>query len=196
MRYLFGDEKPEKNKFKHRYQVSKIFVEKGLSLAFLKKNRTFSVMSEKSNTFAFELSWASQSKLTNSPLTTSSKTVKSENSSRQKWRMDILEVTIIFSFFLPTRLLPQLLFLPMWKPIPKLCHQTRLAKLSQWLIIYGVQFGKWQKVRYETVFNNSIFLVYCHVTKCHQSCRYSHTFCLCRNLRPFWSMGVSRWKCD
>ena len=59
-----------------------------------------------------------------------------------------------------------------------------------------VQFGKWQKVRYETVFNNSIFLVYCHVTKCHQSCRYSHTFCLCRNLRPFWSMGVSRWKCD
>ena len=60
-----------KNKFKHRYQVSKIFVEKGLSLAFLKKNRPFSVMSEKSNTFAFELSWASQSKLTNSPLTTS-----------------------------------------------------------------------------------------------------------------------------
>ena len=101
-----------------------------------------------------------------------------------------------FLLFLPTCLLPQLLFLPMWKPIPKLCHQTRLAKLSQWLIIYGVQFGKWQKVRYETVFNNSIFLVYCHVTKCHQSCRYSHTFCLCRNLRPFWSMGVSRWKCD
>ena len=72
VRYLFGDEKPEKNKFKHRYQVSKIFVKKGLSLAFLKKNRTFNVMSEKSNTFAFELSWASQSKLTNSPLTTSS----------------------------------------------------------------------------------------------------------------------------
>ena len=61
----------KKTKFKHRYQVSKIFVEKGLSLAFLKKNRPFSVMSEKSNTFAFELSWASQSKLTNSPLTTS-----------------------------------------------------------------------------------------------------------------------------
>ena len=39
---------------------------------FWKKNRPFSVMSEKSNTFAFELSWASQSKLTNSPLTTSS----------------------------------------------------------------------------------------------------------------------------
>ena len=82
VRYLFGDEKPEKNKFKHRYQVSKIFVEKGLSLAFLKKNRPFSVMSEKSNTFAFELSWASQSKLTNSPLTTSSpnKPIKVEKS--------------------------------------------------------------------------------------------------------------------
>ena len=67
VRYLFGDEKPEKNKFKHRYQVSKIFVEKGLSLAFLKKNRRLV-----SDTLAFELFWASQPKLTNSPLTTSS----------------------------------------------------------------------------------------------------------------------------
>ena len=32
-------------------------------------------------------------------------------------------------------LLPQKFFAD-WKPIPKLCHQTRLAKLSQWLIIY------------------------------------------------------------
>ena len=70
------------------------------------------------------------------------KSVTPANSSRQKWRMDILEVTIIFSWFFTDCLyhsehfLNLSIFLAMWKPIPKLCHQTRLAKLSQWLIIY------------------------------------------------------------
>ena len=123
------------------------------------------------------------------------KSVTPANSSRQKWRMDILEVTIIFSWFFTDCLyhseaLPQSLnFFGNVETNPQIMSSNQVGKtltVTDNLLEAQDYFGKWQpktKSERRSMRQFSTTLSFWsegkHVTKCHQSCRYSHTFCLC-----------------